>query len=455
MTEIVRVSRIFVPGKMPDYTYNPRSDLQLETQLADYIEEGGAILTLSGPTKTGKTVLIDRVVKNAAKIEGQGVESVDALWARVVDALGAFTEVEIEGRSGETGGASGETQLNIGIVSSKGTADFQSIAERASRVGVTRPIASVAREALLRRGAALVIDDFHFIDRPVQTQIVRALKPLVLAGVPIILVSISHRVQDVVTAEPDMTGRVTSIAVNFWSIEELMVIAGKGFSVLGVDDPEERMARRLAETSYGSPHLMQRFCRELCKANEVRETVVEHKELQPPANWDTFFAAQTDGASSDWFRKLLRGAQERGGGRTKWPTKDFGDLDYYGVTLAGIAATGPRLTLTKDEIKSAAESVVIGGGPAANQVTRALIHMSKIAATRMGAVPPSDEELDADAEEHLHDVQPVLEYIEDGPSSMLHISDPFFAHFVRYGSAELLRAAGGGEDGVHSGETAD
>lgn len=89
---------------------------------------------------------------------------------------------------------------------------------------------------LIEAQRPLVIDDFHFVERSVQRQLVRALKPAVLAGIPIILASISHRAQDVVTAEPDMTGRVTALDVAFWSNEELIIIAEKGLAILNIVD---------------------------------------------------------------------------------------------------------------------------------------------------------------------------------------------------------------------------
>jgi hypothetical protein len=294
----------------------------------------------------------------------------------------------------------------------------------------------VARNALEASHRPLVLDDFHFVECGVQRDIVRALKPLVLAGVPVVFVSISHRVQDVVTAEPDMTGRVASLAVDLWREEELLVIARKGFEVLNVRDPGEAVAKVLAASSYGSPHLMQKFCREVCKDAGIRETQAITRAVPEPSDWDAFFGRQVDGASADWFQRLLRGPQERGSAGTQWRLRDGRTLDGYGLTLAAIASTGPKLTLTKDEIKSAVESLVDGQGPAAHQTTRVLQHMTKIAAKRANEPVPTEAELDREAvdPDAVPDVQPVLEYLEDGPSSSLHIADPFFAFYLRWGT---------------------
>jgi hypothetical protein len=109
----LRVSEVFVPGRLPELTYNPRSEYQLEQSVSDYIEETGSILTLSGPTKTGKTVLLRRVVSDYVWVDGQGIDSTDEFWRRVADELGIYTDVEI-GKTGETTDAL-QTKVGAGV----------------------------------------------------------------------------------------------------------------------------------------------------------------------------------------------------------------------------------------------------------------------------------------------------------------------------------------------------
>jgi len=352
-----------------------------------------------------------------------------------------FTGVELADTITRTDTATLQGEGGIAIAKVRATGQYASSEGITGRFSADRPIASVVSQRLEESARPVVVDDFHFVERSVQREIVRALKPLVLAGIPIIFASVSHRVQDVVTAEPDMTGRVSSLTVAFWSEEELLVIARAGFEALKVLDQDEEIARKLAAESYGSPHLMQKFCREVCKADDVRQTLDELRQLNPPQNWDSFLAQQVDDASADWFQRLLRGPQERGSQRTQWPLLDGGSLDGYGLTLRAIASTGPRLSLSKDEIKAAVDSLVKGSGPAPHQTTRVLQHMTRIAAKRSSEGVPTEEELDQATQERqaVPDVQPVMEYIEEGPNSRLHIADPFFAFFLRWGSVPRLQ----------------
>lgn len=438
----LRLSQVFVPGKLPDLTYNPRDEFQLEQALNDYVEEAGSILTLSGPTKTGKTVLLRRVLgETSIWIEGQGIAEVDDFWSRVGDELTVYPSIETSTSTSATDSVSGQVEGGLpGMIKANAGGQHSSQEGTTSRLSVMRPMGVAVRQALEQSGRSLVLDDFHFIDRPTQRQLVRALKPIVLKGVPVIFVSISHRVQDVVTAEPDMTGRLNTLTVTFWSEDELLVIARKGFEALNVSDPGDVIATTLAKTSFGSPHLMQQFCRELCKFNGVRERQSQKVQLASPEDWIEFFSSQTDGASKNWFQRLLRGPQERGSARTQWPLKgEQRALDGYGLTLLAIAHTGPSLTISKDEIKAAVDELVDGQGPAAHQTTRVLQHMTKIAAKRLSEPAPTADELDTSSQLDLDpDVQPVLEYEEDGPSSRLHIADPFFAFYLRWGGPTHL-----------------
>lgn len=441
---LLKVANVFVPGKLPQLTYNPRADLELEQHLEDFLDEGGAILTVAGPTKTGKSVLLRRTIDQPIWCDGEGIGSVGALWELIADELRLYTQLEVATSASETGGGSLATKAGVEqIATVTAQAQYSATDTSGTKFTVSRPLVSVVKEAISTSGRPLVIDDFHFVDRDVQRQIVRALKPVVLAGVPVIFASISHRVQDVVSAEPDMTGRVVPLKIPFWSEDELLFIARKGFEALGVADPDERLARVLAAESYGSPHLMQKFCRELCKENGIRMQQKRSVTLNAPDDWPAFFRAQVEHASRDWFERLLNGPQERGKKRNQWQVKGNGTLDGYGLTLRAIAETGPQLDLTKDQIRRVVEQMVDGAGPASHQTTRYLQRMSLIAAKRKSDPLPTEEELDAESvdTEVPADVQPVLEYMDDDPNSRVHIADPYFAFFLRWGSSAYLHNA--------------
>lgn len=435
MSAPIKTGDVFVPGKAPTYTYNPRDELQLEEKLRDYLDDGGSVLALVGPTKTGKSVLLKRVLDDPIWIDGQGVKSTDDLWALIGSEIGVMVEVDVTEQTGTATTATARAKA----VFVEGGGDFTASSAKSTTTRVLTAIAPTVKEDLLSTGRTLVIDDFHFIERTTQQEIVRAVKPLVFDGLRVVFAAISHRRHDVVTAVEDMVGRVTPLEISLWTEDELKFIAAKGFEQLNVVDHGGALGAKLAEMSFGSPHIMQKLCRELVRAeNGIRESQSTAHDLSAPADWDDFFRGQVDDASGRWFTKLLRGPQEKGQKRTTWPLNDGGaTLDSYGLVLKAVGDTGPKLELTRDEIRAGVEHNITGKPPEANQVTRALQHMSRIAAKRLEDSQPSEDDLDAEPVEFAG-VQPVLEFIEDGPASTLHIADPFFAYYMRWGADRHL-----------------
>ena len=57
----LRANQVFVPGGMPQHTYVARTERELETKLRGVADNLCKLATLTGSTKSGKTVLANRV----------------------------------------------------------------------------------------------------------------------------------------------------------------------------------------------------------------------------------------------------------------------------------------------------------------------------------------------------------------------------------------------------------
>src|SRR3954452_25257033 len=97
MAERYLTRNVFVAGGEPIVTYNPRDEFKLEQEVREYLDQSGKALSISGPSKSGKTVLIGRVLpkSEAIWIYGQDLTSVDVFWESIVDWLGLYDEVEM------------------------------------------------------------------------------------------------------------------------------------------------------------------------------------------------------------------------------------------------------------------------------------------------------------------------------------------------------------------------
>lgn len=406
-----RLTEVFVPGGLPRITYNAREELGLERQVKEFLEESGRLLSLSGPTKSGKTVLLKTTVVDAIWISGGDVDSLETFWDLLADRLGAYSDVDVTRTSGEsdtmTGGFGGQVvPAGIGLKSDRSHAVGKS-SQEASSFRRHRPIAAVAQDALLSSGAPLIIDDFHYIPSDIQQAVIRGLKDPVFQGARVILASVPHRSFDAVKVEREMTGRVRPLSITFWSPDELQEIAHKGFRALNLL-PSEGLAKRLADECFRSPHLMQEFCLRVCRQMDLS---VEADKPTPVGVTDftPFFQASAGEMSQAMFDLLARGPRQRAD-RISRALKNGESVDIYGAILRGIAHTGPLTKLTYEELRSALREIMVQP-PQANEVTRVLEEMSKIAKKQEG--------------------EPVVDY--DADSTTLYISDPFFAYYLRWG----------------------
>ncbi|MEG8277525.1 hypothetical protein [Streptomyces sp. AHA2] len=412
----LRVGQVFVAGGAPTITYNPRTELNLEERIQDYLDEGHRILSVSGSTKTGKTVLVRRIVPpgDGIWLSGGAINSSEQFWESIAEHLGLFTSIERTSDSKDETWRTATGQATVGIA--KGGVDKKEIVGSASgeKVSRDRNVVTQVREALRGGLTPLIIDDFHYMPQTVQLEIVRSLKDLVFDGLRVIVIAVPHRAYDVVRVEREMTGRVQQVSVGFWSEDELAGIARKGLDALKLVDKDEALISRLAEESFASPHLMQDFCLQLCKANGYRQAQDEYRQLVAP-DWNSFFADRASMASKSAFDLLARGPRQRTD-RKERQLKSGAVTDIYGAVLAAIAHTGPGTELTYEEIRAALKDVLSSDAPQRHEVTRILEEMTKIATKEIEG-------------------EPVVDY--DVELGKLYISDPYFAFFLRWGVPDL------------------
>lgn len=410
---MLRYSDVFVPGGFPRHTYNPRDARKIEEQLAEVKDNLCKLVTVTGHTKSGKTVLTRKILPTdeAVWVDGGAVTAEDDLWTSILEQLDAYTDHENGAETGTTSAISGKATAGANYIVVKGEGEVGVEHERAksSTTGRARKVSNrVAALAALRDQARpLVIDDFHYLPKDLQGGIVRALKPLVFDGVPVVLIAIPHRRYDAVRVEREMTGRILPMTIPSWSESELSFIPSKGFPLLSIAVPDS-IALALAKQAIGSPHLMQEFCRGIAKhafSNQI-SVIGSDLELAP------IFQDVANTIGRPIFEKLAKGPRQRSD-RVKRKLKDGGEADIYELVIHALAHLKPDLvTLEYEDLRAAIREVTSGNIPQLHEVARVLKHMATIASTDQSSTPAIDF---------------------DETDKKLHITDPFFAFYLRWG----------------------
>lgn len=414
----MRVSEVFVPGGLPKFTYVARAERGLEEKIANAKDNLCKIATVIGGTKTGKTVLVRRAFGDLPRvwIDGGHVKSEDDFWSVVSAQLNLAAETQRTKTTGTTSEFNSEVTAEAGAIFAKGSAKGGLKAGRNNSETQSEKLVSYtpyqASQELLAKRIPVIIDDFHYLPRKLQGIITRTLKPLVFDGLPVLFLAIPHRRYDAVKVEREMNGRIEAIEVPAWTEKELIQISELGFPHLNVK-PDIMVSSRLAQEAQGSPHLMQEFCRNICYKSGFRERPEQPRHINRNFDYGVIYREVASDLGKSIYEKLARGPRSRTD-RIPRLLKNGKTADIYKVVLIALAHLKPSVsTVEYEELRAALRAVLSDDIPQANEVTRVLEQMAKVSALDESSVP-------------------VIDYEKD--ERKLHVTDPFFAFFLRWGS---------------------
>lgn len=415
---MLKYTDIFVPGGFPRHTYNPRGDLQLEARLGEVRENLCKLVTVTGQTKSGKTVLTRKTLppEECVWIDGGSVSEEADFWNSAMEQLGLFQTTEQGDTKGRSTTIEGTGTAEANFLVAKGTGALKAGLQD-SRGSITRSSRTIsprvaALAGLRNNPRPLVIDDFHYLPRSLQGGIVRALKPLIFDGLPVVIIAIPHRRYDALKVEKEMTGRISQIEIPIWSFDELTFIPSTGFELLNYQI-EDQVLARLADEAIGSPHLMQDFCRGLCRSKGITGVGRLQKLDVSSGDLEDVFRDVADTIGRPIFEKLARGPRQRTD-RIQRELRDGSTVDIYELVLHALAHLRPGLvSLAYEDLRAAIREVSATQIPQLQEVARVLKHMATIAASDQSSTP-------------------VIDFEED--EKKLHITDPFFAFYLRWGN---------------------
>lgn len=235
----MRAPQVFTPGKLPEITYVDDHLKERARILHDALDTGAAVISLSGPSKSGKTVFIEKNIDKDLLIQvtGAGITEPNKLWDRVFDLIGTpIAKRTTAGRlfdgsvGGKIGGEAGVLVSASGELSVAGKWGHSSSEQVDSAVDYLQLL---IRE-LGNSGYVVFIDDFHYIPRPVQIELSNQIKEAIRSNVLFVVASVPYHSDDAIRANPDLRGRTIKLDFDYWKPDELAVIARRGFGTLKV-----------------------------------------------------------------------------------------------------------------------------------------------------------------------------------------------------------------------------
>jgi len=406
----LKANEVFTPGTFPVHTYVTRSTTDIEQTLRDSIDTPGQIVSISGPSKSGKTVLVERVVTKdlILAITGASISKPSDVWDRVLDSMDTPTSIvsskenslSVGGEVEAKGGASipflakGEVGLTGKI---DGSSSTTTTVQRGRR-GLEQVVAEIANSDFV-----VLLDDFHYMPRDIQSEVANNLKEAVRRGIKIITASVSHRGDDVVRANPELRGRVRSVDLSYWDSLELKEIARVGFEKLNAHI-EDDVINVFCQECAGSPQLMQSICLHTCFHYGIREA---HQGDEPlvlnPKKKEIAQILKKTSTTTD-FRSLVdvldAGPVTRGIDRKTYKFSDGGEGDVYSALLKAVASDPPQLSFSYDELKNRTEQICSGDAPTGSSIISSCAQMARLSVEKF----PKERTIDWDSQKFVFDL---------------------------------------------------
>jgi hypothetical protein len=417
--ERLAASVVFTPTDFPHYTYVPRDNLHHERLLREWARTSTQIASVSGPSKAGKTVLVQRVIgkENLITVSGASVRAPDQLWERVLDWWGEPHSTMASHTDTQADASNKEHNVRIGLSgtgaggrkSSTSTATGSDLLSATSqRRGLPQVVDQLANSKF-----TLLLDDFHYIPLAIQSDVAQQLKDAASRGVRICVASVPHRSDNVVRALPELRGRVLAVDIDYWSRKDLLEIPRMGLEALRFSVDAESLDI-FAQEAAGSPQLMQSICKWMCDELEVRDQLDQPRAfVLDAAKRRSILEIASFGAD---FRTLVRalvsGPRARPGERQLYTHHDGKVGDVYLTVMRAVAMNPPRLAIHKDELTKRLDDLCKGKNPDGASIVRACVQLGQIAQSTFAA--------------HSG---PSLEW--DDQDSMLVVPDPYLLFYLR------------------------
>jgi hypothetical protein len=384
----MRAVEVFTPTKIPTVTFVHEHLREREERLRDSLDQGGVLVSISGPSKSGKTAFVNTVLGpvNVVPVTGGGVKNIEDLWIQVFHQIGTPIE-KIESateNSIRTTGASGSLEGNAFIAKGKVEGSL-SAAKGVSTTTTTTSAINLYQllvDELAGTGTAIFIDDFHYIDANLQAEVARQIKDAIAKDVRIICAAVPYRSENILRANQELQGRIVSIDFSYWTPEVLVKIADAGFNELNIDISDD-LKRFFANESAGSPQLMQSLCLDACLISGIRERASERAAIKDSEEIRAAVcgrsAVSTDYSST--LEKLKVGPRVRGRDRKHYALKDGSIQDVYVILLKAMALAPPTLHFQYRTLIDRIGSICSGETPVGSSVTSACEQIALIANT--------------------------------------------------------------------------
>jgi len=275
------IGSIFKTIGVPTVTYVERNNGKHESELTNFLSIPGKVCLITGPSKTGKSTLYQKVLSTLKKepliVRCDSDMSVEDLWRKALEEVD-FERIITKSNAGQVSiSASAKAGASMGWAwLGKLIGEFS--------IGLTGAVTNTTvREHILSKPSAihiipvlknlpytLVIEDFHYLKEEVKSSLFQQWKSFIDNEVSVIVLGTTHHAIDLAYSNRDLIGRITHIEVGTWDIQDLNKIVVQGFDSLNLK-LDQSLQDLIVSESVGLPLLTQLVCQRLFIDQKILE----------------------------------------------------------------------------------------------------------------------------------------------------------------------------------------
>lgn len=335
------------------------NQVSLENKISELVKRK-KIIILHGYTKQGKTVLIKRIFTTQSPIflEGGAISSINSIWNEINTQSNIAGNIQKKEGGQQSIGVSSTNSIIGGISMFKQTHQDQNSATATTSADFTETYTldpkSSAAKILKNTNSCLIIDDFHFLSKDIQTELVQFSKTIA-GNCSVILITTSAHVNTLFNTQDELTGRTEYLAFPKWEKKDLRLIATRGFEKLKCTVDESSL-NFIIEHSFLSPFLTQDICYELCQKNKVINNSKPIK-LELPKNKSVFLKEISTRNSTNVYNNILK-TNNHSSKLYETNILNNEKMDIYGLIREAIAKTNFFPKVEVSEIKKIVLSIL-------------------------------------------------------------------------------------------------
>ncbi|EGR0109966.1 hypothetical protein QX226_05805 [Vibrio vulnificus] len=420
----IKASDVYTPSHYPEHTLVLRKNDYTE-DIRDAIEDR-RLVSIAGPSKSGKTVLVESAIGHSRLIEvtGGGIKKAEDVWNKVLDQIGTPNSRTVTKSNTGTKSNVFNAGVTVGAGPVKATGGGSSTEQEQNgsqkAETFTRDPLNLVIDNLSKSDNVIFIDDFHYIPLDVQKIIAQQIKELVRKEISVVYASVPYHSDDIIRANSDLQGRIFKIDLSYWETAELEQIAHRGFDILNFSCKQTQVQELVAEAA-GSPQLMQSLCLQLCRTMQARNGVdpaEPPRDITPTPQKLNEVCVKVSKTTDyeNLISKLLEGAPTRGKDRKLYALKDGSNGDVYKVTLKALKQNPALMIIRYNALYERVKSICVDV-PQSTGIVQACTKISEISGKHINATDESKSNM-------------LIEF--DTEDSVISFRDPYLLYALRW-----------------------